>query len=128
MAAAFLLAPAAGQAQAINCSQCRTFTLAVHPDMACAITVCYVTSPFTLPVCKTLDPGKEADFPCNVHEAWVQTCSGPFLLIPANNVALCSPELKFAIGCCGRICNVPSPTVCTRLEVQPRPCASLSCP
>jgi hypothetical protein len=128
MLAALFFAPAASHAQAINCQQCPEFTLAVSPNLACAVTVCYVVTPFTLPVCKTLNQGDEITLKCSYDKVWVNTCSGPYYLIPSLSGAICSRELKFAVGCCGNICNVPSPTMCTRLEVQPAPCASLSCP
>lgn len=116
------------KAQVIDCSNCNHFTFAVNAGMSCPVTICYNYSPLGPVVCRTVAPGGSAIIDCSVYEAWVNTCSGNYYLIPSPHVALCSPSLKFAVGCCGRICNVPSPDVCTKIEVQPEPCASLSCP
>jgi len=128
MAAALFMASTATQAQVIDCSQCDHFTFAVNARMECAVEICYTPSPLGPIVCKKVNPGESVRIPCSVYQAWVNTCSGRYYLIPSTHIALCSPELKFAVGCCGKICNVPSPDVCTRIEVQPEPCASLSCP
>ena len=128
MVAALFLAPASGHAQAIDCRNCKQFTIVNHKEMNCAVTVCYRLAPIGIDICKTLSPGDETTIPCDAIQAWVSTCSGPYYLIPADHISLCSRELRFAVGCCGKICNAPSPTICTRLEIQPLPCASLSCP
>jgi hypothetical protein len=129
MTVALFAATTTAQAQAIDCSQCGRFTFAVSRAMNCSVTICYADSPVGGIVCKTLNPGESTSIDCSVYQVWVNTCSGPYyLLVPSPHGALCSPELKFAVGCCGQICNVPSADLCPRLEVQPRQCASLSCP
>jgi hypothetical protein len=127
--AALFLAPAAGQAQAVDCSRCDHFTIGVSPNLNCSVEICYSLSPEGVVICRTVGPGRSITIPCPVYEAWVNTCSGPYYIVPGPSDALCSPSLKFAAGCCGRICNVPNPDdVCTRLEIQPLPCSSISCP
>ena len=129
MVAMLVTAATTAQAQAIDCSQCGQFTFAVNRQMGCAVTICYATSPVGGIVCKTLNPGESVRIDCSVYQVWVNTCSGPYyLLVPSPHGALCSPVLKFAVGCCGSICNVPSPDICPRIEVLPEPCVSLSCP
>ncbi|HVZ40115.1 MAG TPA: hypothetical protein VHI13_12630 [Candidatus Kapabacteria bacterium] len=126
--AALFLAPTTGSAQAIDCGRCDHFTFAVSGSLNCSVTICYVPAPIGDPLCQSVAPGGSVSIPCSVSRVWVNTCSGQYSLIPANAVGTCSPVLKFAAGCCGRICNVPSQDACSRIEAQPAPCDTPGCP
>lgn len=126
--AALFIAPAAGRAQAVDCNRCDQFTISVNPGMHCAVTICYAVDPAGAIVCATVRPGRSITIPCPVYRLWVNTCTGPYYIIPAAADVLCSPILSFASDCCGRVCVVPSPDLCTRLEIQPTPCVSDQCP
>ncbi|HVZ40114.1 MAG TPA: hypothetical protein VHI13_12625 [Candidatus Kapabacteria bacterium] len=126
--AALFLVPTAGRSQIIDCTHCDHFTFAVRADLNCSVTICYVPAPDGTTICKTVTPGSSIAIPCTSSLAWVNTCSGRYSLIPAAGVTPCSPVLKFAAGCCGRICNVPSQDACSRIEVQPAPCDTPDCP
>lgn len=129
MMAALFTAPATSHAQPIDCGPCDIFAVGVSPKLTCPITICYTFSPEGVVLCKTIQPGRRTTFPCNVYQAWVVTCHGPYYLIPAAADVLCSPSLTFSAGCCGQICLVPNPNdACTALEVRPLPCSSDNCP
>jgi hypothetical protein len=126
--AALFLIPAAGRAQLIDCNQCDHITFAVRADMGCDITVCFAHSPGGPALCTNVAPGNEITINCPISELWVNTCSGPYYLVPSPVAARCTPLLKFAAQCCGTVCVVPSVDLCTRLEVRPAPCLSRTCP
>ncbi|MBS1912232.1 MAG: hypothetical protein JST22_09630 [Bacteroidetes bacterium] len=125
--AALVLVPAAGHAQTINCNTCDHFTFAVSPNLNCAVTICYSHSQLGPVICETVKPGTSIVITCPIYQAWVNTCSGRYFLVPGA-AANCTPDLKFAADCCGHICNVPSADLCSRLEAQPVPCATPGCP
>lgn len=128
MMAALFFAPATSHAQAIDCGPCDIFTVSVSAKLGCPVTICYSFSG-GIELCKTIQPGRRETFPCNVYRAWVVTCHGQYVLIPAAADVRCSPPLTLSAGCCGKICVVPSPNdMCTALEVQPVPCSSDNCP
>lgn len=120
------LASARSQAQVVDCTVCDHFTIGVSSSLSCPVTICYLLSPVAQPVCTTVTAGGEIRIPCPVYQVWVNTCSGPYSIIPASSTATCSPLLKFAVGCCAKICSVPGR--CPRLEITPEPCSSLGCP
>lgn len=126
MSAMLFLATTRGQAQVVDCTICDHFTIAVNANLSCPVTICYLLSPVAQPICTSVNPGDELRIPCPAYQVWVNTCSGPHSIIPASSTATCSSLLKFAVGCCGRICSVPGR--CPRLEIVPEPCSSLSCP
>ncbi|MEP7217285.1 MAG: hypothetical protein ABI876_00130 [Bacteroidota bacterium] len=126
--AVLFLAPATGSAQSVDCvNGCDHFTVRVG-HLACDVTLCYQLSPSGPTICTTLTPGSTTSIPCTGYQAWVNTCSGPYYLIPSTIAARCSRILKFAAGCCGQICNGPSTDRCTALDITSAPCSSDSCP
>ncbi|MDB5036266.1 MAG: hypothetical protein JWQ98_3507 [Chlorobi bacterium] len=126
--AVLFLMPAAGRAQSVDCvNGCDHFTVKVG-RLACDLTLCYQLSPSGPTFCLNLAAGSTTRVPCTNYQAWINTCSGPYYLIPSTSAALCSPILKFAAGCCGQICNAPSTDHCTVLDITPAPCSSDACP
>jgi len=128
MIAALFLASATAQAQLVDCSVCDSFTVAGNRFLACSVTICYSTPSSPIDICQTVGAGQSIKIPCTANQVWVSTCSGSYSIVPASSTARCSPPLKFAAGCCGQICNVPNVDICTKLEIQPLPCSSTSCP
>lgn len=68
------------------------------------------------------------DIPCPVYQAWVNTCTGQYYIVPPRADAICSPVLSFARDCCGQICIVNGTDRCTHLEIQPVQCTADVCP
>lgn len=122
---AMFFAPSATQAQAIDCSVCDHFTFAVNSGLSCPVTIC--GSIGATEICRTVAPGQSVSIPCSVDRVWVVTCSGPYTILPSSSSS-CTPALKFDAGCCGQICTTPSKDFCSRIEVQPLPCLTPTCP
>ena len=124
-----LCAPSALRAQDVAC-RCDHYTLIVDADVRCNVTICERVSPATPPLCRVFAPGSTGRIPCPVEEVTIRLCDGTnYVLIgPSPVIAVCTPTLQIAPGCCVKVCRGTDPAGCPTLTVSAAPCASINCP